>query len=307
MAGAYPGALDDRENELQLKSILNKGIDEFVCLQMELDDEIPEAQWRTGNGLRPYFFDARKLSKKPLIWRHLPIVDGCAAEEDDVLEALVCDLLDDIRGGRILYVHCWGGHGRAGIVVTLLLAVLYGLPVTEAFKRCQGYHDCRIEPQGVKSPSTVSQRSQVKRLLIKWANKDEQQTAESRPASAHEPEEAQVVVAKNGARGFVVPPRESASSLPAKKTREILQEVPLNRNRKQEPISLLSKPQAQQAIVSLPKPLGSTLSITLSKREISMHRSASAVATRNGAKAAGTGGAAIQMLRKSSAAKLALA
>lgn len=214
MAGAYPGALEDRANELQLKTILNKGIDTFVCLQDELTDEIPEEVWRSGNGLRPYFVDARRISKKPLIWRHLPIVDGSVAD-DDVTEALVLDLIEDIKAGRILYVHCWGGHGRAGVVVALLLAVLYGLPVNEALKRSQAYHDCRVETQNVKSPSTVAQRTQVKRLLQKWKN-DAGPAAETylEEETAKVEQGPQLVIAKNGARGFIVQPMQRAQSLP---------------------------------------------------------------------------------------------
>jgi hypothetical protein len=207
MAGAYPGALDDKENDRQLKSILNKGIDTFVCLQAEVDDEIPEEHWRAGHGLRPYFVDARRLSKVPLIWRHLPIVDG-GVSEDEFMEALVCDLLDDLKAGRVLYLHCWGGHGRTGIVACLLLAVLYGLPVSDAFKRVQGYHDARIEPQGVKSPSTVVQRSQVKRMLQGWKNQREnpsqEEALDTQAASPPVAAEPQVVIGQNGARGFVV-------------------------------------------------------------------------------------------------------
>jgi hypothetical protein len=167
MAGAYPGALEDRQNDLQLKCILNKGVDTFVCLQAEVDNDTPEHEWRSGAHLRPYLADAKKLSKKPLIWRHLPILDGGVAP-DDLTEALICDLLDDVRAGRIIYVHCWGGHGRTGTIACLMLAVLYSVSYTETIKRVQFYHDCRKEPQGVKSPSTVVQRKQVKRLLQTW-------------------------------------------------------------------------------------------------------------------------------------------
>lgn len=309
MAGAYPGALDDRENELQLKRVLNKGIDTFVCLQLELDDEILEEDWRHGNALRPYFVDARRYSKKPLIWRHLPILDGDAAP-DDLMEALVCDLLDDLKEGRVLYVHCWGGHGRAGIVVCLLLAALYGISVTEAFKRVQAYHDCRIEPQGVKSPTTVVQRSQVKRLLQKWAGHAQGSATENavdKQLSSANEEEPQVVIGKNGARGFVVdrscptgaPAMERAVSLP-KMTKDESGELSLSRNHMKGP---LSKPQPM--LQSCPAMRNGATPI---QRPISLHRSASATALATRlctGRAAGTGAAAVQMIRKS-AGKLAL-
>jgi hypothetical protein len=302
MAGAFPGALDDRENELQLRSILNKGIDTFVCLQAEVDDEIPEEAWRNGDGLRPYFVDARRISKKPLIWRHLPIVDG-GIPEDDVMEALVCDLLDDVKAGRVIYVHCWGGHGRTGIVACLLLAVLYGLQPPEAFKRVQGYHDCRVEPQGVKSPQTVAQRSQVKRLLQRWmANPKEsaveyakENVAEGEPSTPKEPVAPQVVVAKNGARGFVVPPERSAPKTIAARadTGNVRQALP----------------PTQPAICMQPNTNAKNLQVckSLQSSNSSIQRGISMDKPMRAGRAAGTGAAAVQILRKSSAAKLALA
>ena len=43
---------------------------------------------------------------------------------------------------QVLYVHCWGGHGRTGSVVCLLLHRLYGLDAASALFRCQFVHDC---------------------------------------------------------------------------------------------------------------------------------------------------------------------
>jgi len=166
MAGAYPGALDDRQNDQFLKRQLSKGIDTFVCLQAEVDIEITEEAWRAGNGLRPYILDAERLSRKPLKWVHVPIPDGDAAP-DDVTEQLVLDLVADVYAGRVLYVHCWGGHGRTGVVVCLMLVHLYGITAAEALRRVQRYHDCRVEPQDAKSPQSAVQRSQVKRLAQK--------------------------------------------------------------------------------------------------------------------------------------------
>lgn len=303
MAGAYPGLLEDQRNDQQLKCILNKGIDTFVCLQSEVDDEIPEEEWRAGNGLRPYFVDAKKLSKKDLIWRHLPIIDGGAAD-DDVMEALVCDLIDDVKAGRVLYVHCWGGHGRTGIVVCLVLAVLYGISAAEAFKRVQACHDTRIEPQGVKSPTTVVQRSQVKRLLLKWKSNQESPAMESALApdasSIGEVAAPQMVVGANGARGFVVGRSASTPQMVNDESSEISLRKP----------RMKGQPSTQQPICtqtgSNVQPLQSRLvlrnSNSASQRQISMHPStgASAVPLRIcTGRAAGKGAAAVQMLRKS--------
>jgi len=164
MCGSYPGAFEDRKNEQRLKHILSKGIDTFVCLQEELDNHLPEEVWRAGVGLRPYYLDAQRISRRELYWVQLPIPDGGIAP-DEVTAELVVLLAEYLMTGRVLYLHCFGGHGRAGTFACLLLAYLYRITASEAMKRVQAYHDCRIDPQGAKSPQTVVQRDQVKRLV----------------------------------------------------------------------------------------------------------------------------------------------
>lgn len=58
----------------------------------------------------------------------------------------------------------WGGHGRTGTVVSVMLALLYGLSADEAMFRCQFVHDLRRIPIVVGSPQTQPQRDQVSRL-----------------------------------------------------------------------------------------------------------------------------------------------
>jgi len=164
MCGPYPGALDDRRNDQRLKPILGKGVDTFVCLQDEYDNHIPEEVWRNGVGLRPYYEDAQRLTKKELLWIQLPIVDGGIAPDDTTAQLIVL-LAEKMMEGRMLYMHCFGGHGRAGVFACLMLAYLYRITASEAMKRIQAYHDCRIDHQGAKSPQTVVQRDQVKRQV----------------------------------------------------------------------------------------------------------------------------------------------
>lgn len=41
--------------------------------------------------------------------------------------ALAQKLVKDISEGQIIYLHCWGGHGRTGTVVCIMLYLLYGV------------------------------------------------------------------------------------------------------------------------------------------------------------------------------------
>ena len=85
---------------------------------------------------------------------------------DDVkeLRGLVYSLAERVRAGEVLYVHCWGGKGRAGLVCACLLAYLYNIGAEEALVRTQVY--CSLRNQGVgasiHSPETEAQKQQVR-------------------------------------------------------------------------------------------------------------------------------------------------
>lgn len=141
---------------------------------MSLD--VSESQWRSGQALRPYVKDAQRIlswahqqghpriNQPKIDFLHLPIVDGSVTTDD-----AICRLRDDccerILKGEKLYIHCWGGHGRTGTLVCLILGKLYGLKAPSALFLCQGYHDARRYPQNVRSPQTPVQRVQVQRIL----------------------------------------------------------------------------------------------------------------------------------------------
>jgi hypothetical protein len=60
-AGAYPASLDDYETERILTTLLELGVNTFVCLQAEFALHTPETAWRSGQGLRPYIKDAQRI------------------------------------------------------------------------------------------------------------------------------------------------------------------------------------------------------------------------------------------------------
>eukprot|EP01062_Namystynia_karyoxenos_P059571 TRINITY_DN51005_c0_g1_i1.p1 TRINITY_DN51005_c0_g1~~TRINITY_DN51005_c0_g1_i1.p1 ORF type:complete len:253 (+),score=63.51 TRINITY_DN51005_c0_g1_i1:66-761(+) len=73
-------------------------------------------------------------------------------------------------GSGAVYVHCFGGHGRAGIVAACILGLAYGLPAAAALDLTQEAHDEREDPAWPldapqRSPQTEPQRQQVAELL----------------------------------------------------------------------------------------------------------------------------------------------
>ncbi|GBG32722.1 Hypothetical Protein FCC1311_089472 [Hondaea fermentalgiana] len=176
MVGAYPAEADDQSHDALLNAILECGVTTFVCLQAEYNHYAPATA-----PIRPYIRDAFRLcqmrerearQKSPnevcaaskLGFLHLPIVD-CKVTGDEVVRALAEALCWRLVSGEVIYLHCWGGHGRTGTLVAVMLGMLYKISKSEALKRTQLYHDCRSCPLQVQSPQTFSQRMQVLRIL----------------------------------------------------------------------------------------------------------------------------------------------
>ena len=78
---------------------------------------------------RPYIKDAQKILTKAreldnprilqskLNFLHLAIIDG-SITTDSAISRLADDCCDRVRAGEKMYIHCWGGHGRTGTLVS---------------------------------------------------------------------------------------------------------------------------------------------------------------------------------------------
>lgn len=181
LVGAYPASQDDGETFELISSILKLGITKFVCLQQEYRSHgVTEAMWRSGQALRPYFEDVRLIVKlkdtipelngydivddTKLTFEHFPIKDCGITDDSRVLE-LARKLVKSITDHNVIYLHCWGGHGRTGTLVCIMLHLMYGLDPVECMRRCQFVHDLRQCPVAVSSPQTQPQRDQVTRII----------------------------------------------------------------------------------------------------------------------------------------------
>ena len=77
----------------------------------------------------------------------LAIRDGHVTGDAEVLE-LCQRLVGLLREGHVLYVHCWGGHGRTGTVIAIVIGLVYGLPGQEALDACSERHEQRRGVEG---------------------------------------------------------------------------------------------------------------------------------------------------------------
>ena len=86
------------------------------------------------------------------------------ADEDKLLE-FVPTLADTIRQkSQCAYVHCWGGHGRTGVIIAIILAVLYDIDAENALELTEAFHSKRVICKS-QSPQTEAQFEQVRRAV----------------------------------------------------------------------------------------------------------------------------------------------
>lgn len=104
LAGEYPRTPDERESRQKIGALIGAGVRAFIDLTEVTDDLLPYA----------LFLNEHKDLK--ISHQRFPIEDVSIPESKTATAVL--DAIDShIRIGRIVYVHCWGGVGRTGVIV----------------------------------------------------------------------------------------------------------------------------------------------------------------------------------------------
>jgi len=162
---------DPDKGRRQLAEILLGGVDVFVSLISELPPQwehqgkiagfvgyhAPVMELATGKDPR-YPVEPREVK-----FLHFPI-DDLTAPNLGQLSQIVADLSAEVVAGRKLYIHCWGGRGRAGTVGASLIGKLEGLTADEALERIQLAYSARDQDEFM-SPETRAQVKLVRNFL----------------------------------------------------------------------------------------------------------------------------------------------
>jgi protein-tyrosine phosphatase len=138
LAGRHPCALDPREAPREIAELLGQGVTLFLDLTVEGE-------------LEPY------VAHVPPRVRHVrrPIVDFSVPTPEQLVGTL--DEIDfELSVGGVVYVHCWAGCGRTGVVVAAWL-VRHGTAPQRALERI-------AETRGLGCPQTLEQRL----LVLGW-------------------------------------------------------------------------------------------------------------------------------------------
>jgi protein-tyrosine phosphatase len=132
IAGRHPCAWGPENAALEVAELAAAGVTLFLDLTQ-------------GGELQPYF----ELVEPPARYVNRPIRDFSIPARDALVATL--DEIDaELETGGIVYVHCWAGCGRTGVVIGTWL-VRHGVDPDEALRRI-------AEARGLGCPQTLEQR-----------------------------------------------------------------------------------------------------------------------------------------------------
>lgn len=146
LAGEYPRNKDERSSREKLDKLLRAGVGAFIDLTEERD------------GLHSYAGLIGTASYQRFPIRDVSIPASPAAT------IAVLDAIDlQIERSRLVYVHCWGGVGRTGLIVGCWLA-RHGLGGEAALLRLRElWRECPKSASRA-SPETADQE----RYVLRW-------------------------------------------------------------------------------------------------------------------------------------------
>lgn len=194
--GQYPGQNPERAGptpddvyEHVRAVVQDANISLFCSLQSEIPSQMDDKVWRDGGAYLPQ--QSRKDFPNPFthyapvvrsvattagardpLFLHSPIPD-LSVPTSKPLQKLAGTLLKAIEeDDRVIYLHCWGGRGRAGLVGACLVSLIYPeLEPSAVLNLVQEGYDSRagaqsMLPQLARSPQTMAQREFVEKFVL---------------------------------------------------------------------------------------------------------------------------------------------
>ena len=173
-AGAYPGSPRSAGRDAataKLAAFLNAGVTAFIDLTGAADR------------LEPYAVSLQEIAMARDVTIthqrfHIPDMDVCDARQLN----LILDTIDDhVSAGNGVYVHCWGGVGRTGMVIGCWL-VRHGYDGDSALQEVLALFRSMSEEKWAKHKSWGSPQTEAQRQVVRgWVRRDSRRLAEQAP------------------------------------------------------------------------------------------------------------------------------
>ena len=146
LAGEYPGDIDEEFSRVKINDLILSGITAFIDLTEE------------NEGLLPYSGLLKTASHQRFSIRDVSIPSST------VITVAILDAIDhQIQQGGMVYLHCWGGVGRTGVIVGCWLA-RHGFKGESALARLHELWKQCPKSTYRRSPETNEQEQ----YIVKW-------------------------------------------------------------------------------------------------------------------------------------------
>jgi len=163
------------EGEAKLRNILEAGVNTFASYTEKSEIRSQPFCYSTfkANAAMAYaeMHGPRRAAKRggrEIRFLMCPMPDG-GVGPDESLARHLSELLAEISERRVLYIHCYGGHGRSGIVGCALLCLVYGYGAAEAVQIFNTLHSARIEC-GVGGPGQFPHSQEQLEQVVRVAD-----------------------------------------------------------------------------------------------------------------------------------------
>jgi len=146
LAGEYPGAYNTESTRLRMDTFLKAGVNTFINLTQP--GELP-----------PYENVLKEQAKiySVLTSHHRFAIPDHSTPSAELMTTILDAMDEAIGNGGCVYVHCWGGVGRTGMVVGCYL-VRHGMTNEKALEHVnQLYRTRPSNPYLLRSPETPQQ------------------------------------------------------------------------------------------------------------------------------------------------------
>lgn len=153
LAGEYPGDRKPKRAALKIRTLIAAGVDSFV--------DLTEAGELTWGGAPMVRYDDRL----PARYARFPIPDRSTID-DAGYDEILAYIRAEMRDGRVVYLHCWGGKGRTGTVVGSWLIARDGLDYPQVLARLATLRT-GTRKASARVPETAEQEGVLRRRALR--------------------------------------------------------------------------------------------------------------------------------------------
>ena len=174
--GACPYVPDNYIMTLANLKTLCKSFGLIVCLQKEY----PISPSSFSTNMISYYetIIMEKIAKKPQDYDFdsnwtppdfkICRIPDCGIVNDDIIGNLADICISYIKRRIPIFIHCWGGHGRAGTLAGIILAKMYRWTYLDIAKYLQTVHDYRELHVPCLCPQKQIQCDQINRFTTSY-------------------------------------------------------------------------------------------------------------------------------------------